>query len=86
MISMKYLYIFGNYSVSDKFTKQTEMIINSIFNDHDYVFSSDGGGCYKRFHLITNMFKYNWKYKEIYQCSIWKILWMDMIGFLFKTE
>lgn len=64
----------------------TEKIINSIFNDDDYIYSEGESGWKERWHVVRNLFRYRWKYEEIYQQSIWKQLWWYASGFLFKTE
>lgn len=63
-----------------------EKILHSVLNDKDFVFSSGKGNWANRIHLITNMFKYSWKYHQIYQESILKQLWYYASGFVFRTE
>lgn len=63
-----------------------EKILHSAFHDKNLVFSSGKSGLANRIHLITNMFKYSWKYHQIYQDSILKQLWYYISGYLFKTE
>lgn len=63
-----------------------EVILKSIFCEDDYIYS-EGEGCWKeRWHVVKNLFKYKWKYEEIYQQSVWKQLWWYVSGYLFKTE
>lgn len=64
----------------------TEKVLYSILRDKDFVFSSGKGGWVNRLHIVTNMFKYSWKYHQIYQDSIIRQLWFYASGFLFKTE
>lgn len=64
----------------------SEKIIHSAIHNKDYVFSSGKGSWANRLHLITNMFKYSWKYHQIYQESILRQLWYYASGYLFKTE
>ena len=64
----------------------SEKMINSILHDDDYVFNSDKSAWRNRFHIIRNLFKYKWKYRDIYGCSIWKQLWYYVIGYMFHTE
>ena len=61
-------------------------IMKSALYDEDYVFNSGKSGWANRLHLVKNMFHYRWKYKEIYQTSVWKQLWWYASGYLFKTE
>ena len=63
-----------------------DKILQSALYDEDYVFGSGKGNWYNRFHLIRNMFRYRWKYVDIYQTSVWKQLWWYVSGFIFKTE
>ena len=63
-----------------------ERIVQSTLYDNDYVFGSGRGGWYNRWHIIKNLFRYRWKYEEIYQQSIYKQLWYYASGYLFKTE
>ena len=63
-----------------------DRILHSALYDKDFVFSSGKGGWANRLHLVTNMFKYSWKYHRIYQESVLKQLWFYASGFIFKTE
>lgn len=64
----------------------TEKVIHSTLYDKDYVFNSGQSGWANRWHIVKNLFKYRWKYSEIYQQSIIKQLYYYAIGFVFKTE
>lgn len=64
----------------------TAKVIHSTLYDKDYVFSSGQTGWANRWHIVKNLFKYRWKYKEIYQRSIFWQLWWYVVGFVFKTE
>ena len=64
----------------------SEKIMNSILYDDDYIFSSGEGSWKNRFHLISNMIRYRWKYTQIYQESIWKQFYYYITGYLFHTE
>ena len=63
-----------------------DRILMSTLEDNDYIYSTDGGGWKEKLHVIRNLFRYRWKYEEIYQESIWKQLWYYATGFVFKTE
>ena len=67
-------------------SKYTPKVLHSIFHDDDFVFSSGKSGWTNRLHIVTNMFKYSWKYHQIYQHSILKQLWYYASGFIFHTE
>lgn len=64
----------------------TEKVLYSTLNDKDYVFSSGESGWTNRWHIVRNLFKYRWKYNEIYQQSVVKQMWWYTTGFLFKSE
>lgn len=63
-----------------------DKIMHSVLYDDDFVFSSGNGGWKDRFHLLKNMYKYRWKYQQIYQRSIVEQLYYHVSGFLFHTE
>lgn len=63
-----------------------EKMLNSIFFDNDYIYSEGEGGWREKLHVIRNLFRYRWKYEEIYEESVWKQLWYYTTGYLFKTE
>lgn len=63
-----------------------EKILHNTLYEDDYVFSSGESGWKNRWHIVKNLFKYRWKYEEIYQQSVWKQLWWYASGFVFKTE
>ena len=64
----------------------TRKVIQSTLYDKDYVFSSGKSGWANRWHIVKNMFRYRWKYKEIYQRSIIVQIWYYAVGFVFKTQ
>lgn len=66
--------------------KFTDKVLNSILYDDDYVFSVDNTNWKQRFHLIRNVYKYRWKYEEIYDYSIKKHLFHTFCGFVFNLE
>lgn len=64
----------------------TEKVIESVFNDKDFVFNSGKSKWSNRWHIVTNLFKYRWKYNLIYEESIIKQLWWYVVGFINKSE
>lgn len=64
----------------------TAKVIHATLYDKDYIFSSGNSSWANRWHIVKNLFKYRWKYKEVYQHSIAWQLWWYIIGFIFKTE
>ena len=61
-------------------------VMNSILYDDDYIFNSAEGKWQQRFHIVSNMIKYCWKYRDICQQSIFSHLWTSVVGFIFRTE
>lgn len=64
----------------------TEKVLHSTLFDKDYVFNSGEGGWRNRWHIVQNLFRYKWKYHQIYQRSVLRQLWWYGIGYIFKTE
>jgi hypothetical protein len=64
----------------------TPRVVHSTLYNKDYVFSSGKGGWSNRWHIITNLFKYRWKYHLIYNHSVMRQLWWYVIGYIWKTE
>ncbi len=61
-------------------------VMNSILYDDDYIFNTTEGNWQQRFHIVGNMIKYRWKYRDICQQSIVSHLWTSVVGFIFRTE
>lgn len=64
----------------------TQKVFHSTLYDKDYVFSSGECGWANRWHIVKNLFKYRWKFHQIYQHSVLRHLWYFATGYLFKTE
>ena len=64
----------------------TERVIKSTLNDNDYVFNSGQSKWSNRWHIISNLFRYRWKYHLIYQHSILRQLWFYLKGFILMTQ
>lgn len=64
----------------------TEKVLRSTLYDKDYVFGSGQSGWANRWHIVRNLFKYRWKYHDIYQHCVFRQLWYYGIGFILKTE
>ena len=62
-----------------------KILHNALFDD-DYVFSSGESGWKNRLHIVKNIFRYRWKYEDVYETSPWWQLWYYASGYLFKTE
>ncbi len=63
-----------------------EKILRSTLYDDDYIYNAGESIWKSRWHVIRSLFKYRWRYEEIYQESIFKQLWWYASGYLFHTE
>lgn len=63
-----------------------DKILYSALYDDDYIYSTGEPRWIGRLHLVKSLFKYRWKYEEIYQECIFKQLWWYASGYLFHTE
>lgn len=61
-------------------------ILKSTLYDEDYIYNAGESIWKSRLHVVRSLFKYRWKYEEIYQESVWKQLWWYASGFLFHTD
>ncbi len=64
----------------------TAKVIHSTLYDDDFVFNSGKGKWANRWHIVKNLFKYRWKFHEIYQKSVVGQLWRFVRGLLLKKE
>lgn len=85
-ICVKHLGILINNSEITTASPYADKILQSALYDDDYIYGTGESRWGGRWHLIKSMFKYRWKYEEIYQQSVWKQLWWYFSGFLFHTE
>lgn len=86
-IAVRYLGVdISGFKVQVSESPYTDKVLQSTFNDKDYVFGSGQSGWANRWHIVRNLFKYRWKYHEIYQHSIIWQLWWYAVGYVFKTE
>ena len=85
-IAVNHLGVELDIEVITTFSPYTEKVLHSTFYDKEYVFCTGDGGWKNRFHIVKNLFKYRWKYKEIYQHSILRQLWLYAAGYVFKSE
>lgn len=63
-----------------------EKILRSTLYDDDYIYNAGESIWKSRWHVLRSLFKYRWRYEEIYQESIFKQLWWYASGYLFHTE
>lgn len=67
-------------------SKHTSRVVDSVLFDRDFVFSSGQSGWKNRMHIVSNMFRYSWKYHRIAGSSVFVQLWHYATGYLFKSE
>lgn len=85
-ISVKYLGIaIENPNITTE-SPYTEKIVKSTLYDDDYIYNAGENIWKSRWHVIRSLFKYRWRYEEIYEESVWKQLWWYASGFLLHTE
>lgn len=86
-IAVRYLGVtVSSFKLQVSESPYTEKVLKNTLYDKDYVFSSGEGGWKNRWHILRNLFKYRWKYNEIYQHSVLWQLWWYGVGYIFKTE
>lgn len=85
-ICIKYLGVMINNTTITTDSPYAEKILHNTLFDDDYVHVAGISVWRGRWLLVRNLFKHRWKYKEIYQQSIWKQLWWYFTGYLFHTE
>lgn len=85
-ICVKHLGIQINNSEIITESPYADKILQSALYDDDYIYGAGESRWGGRWHLVKSLFKYSWKYEEIYQQSVWKQLWWYFTGFLFHTE
>ena len=85
-ICVKHLGIQINNSEITTESPYADKILQSALYDDDYIYGAGESRWGGRWHLVKSLFKYRWKYEDIYQQSVWKQLWWYFTGFLFHTE
>ena len=85
-ISVKYLGIAVENPKITTESPYTEKIVKSTLYDDDYIYNAGENIWKSRWHVVRSLFKYRWRYEEIYEESVWKQLWWYASGFLFHTE
>lgn len=63
-----------------------EKILNDALYADDYIYSAGVSVWKCRWLVVKNLFKYRWRYEEIYEESVWQQLWLYVSGYLFHTE
>ena len=85
-ISVEYLSVkIENTDITTE-SPYVEKILKSTLYDGDYIYSAGETIWKSRWLVIQSLFKYRWKYEEVYQESVLKQLWWYFTGFLFHTD
>lgn len=85
-ICSEYLGIKITNKVITKKSPYTEKVLRSMLYDDDYIYGAGEGKWQSKLHILRSLFRYRWKYNEIYQQSVWKQLWWYVSGYVFHTE
>lgn len=85
-ISAEYLGVIIENTDVTKESPYMEKILRSTLYDDDYIYNANETIWQSRWHVLKSLFKYSWKYEEIYQECIFKQLWWCFTGFLFHTD
>lgn len=63
-----------------------EVILASVFDDDALIYSTGKGKWWGRFKLLSNISRYRWKYREIYQKSYFGEMMRLVAGFVFDRN
>ena len=63
-----------------------ERTIKSALYDNSSIFNRGKGQWYERLHVISNAFRYSWKYKDVAHYSMIGYVWQFVYGFLRRKE
>ena len=85
-ISVEYLGVRIENSGVTTESPYVEKILRNTLYDDDYIYNAGESIWKSRWHVIRSLFKYRWRYEEIYQESVLKQLWWYASGYLFHTE
>ena len=66
--------------------RYADKVIESVLCDDSEIYNRSKGRWYERIHLITNAFKYSWKFRYVAHCSIYRYLWNYIRGFVTRQE
>ena len=85
-ISVEYLGVTIENTDITKESPYVGKMLKSTLYDEDYIYNANETIWKSRWHVIRSLFKYRWRYEEIYQESIFIQLWWYVSGYLFHTE
>lgn len=64
----------------------TERVLEDILWGDAKIYNKGKGKWYNRFKLISNIYAYSWKYRDIAQSSAMRYLWDLVVGFITKRD
>jgi hypothetical protein len=67
-------------------SQYTDKVLNSILYDDSKIFNRGIDKWHNRFKLISNIFRYSWKYRDIAQSNNIHYLWNIVWGFISKRD
>ena len=67
-------------------SKFAERTIMSALYDDSSIYNRGKGRWYERLHVISNAFRYSWKYKDVAHYSMIGYVWQFVYGFLRRKE
>lgn len=63
-----------------------EKTIASALYDDSAIYNRSKGRWYERIHVISNAFKYSWKYRDVAHVSMVGYIWQFVYGFIYRRE
>jgi len=60
--------------------------IESALYDDSFIYNRSKGRWYERLHVISNAFKYSWKYRDVAHYSMIGYVWQFVYGFISREE
>lgn len=85
-IATKYLGVELNDKRIFADSKFAERTIMSALYDDSSIYNRGKGRWYERLHVISNAFRYSWKYKDVAHYSMIGYVWQFVYGFISKRE
>ena len=85
-IATKYLGVELNDKRIFADSKFAERTIMSALYDDSSIYNRGKGRWYERLHVISNAFRYSWKYKDVAHYSMIGYVWQFVYGFLRRKE
>lgn len=84
-IAEDYFGVALNEEINKDCTYSEKVILSALYDD-SAIYNRSKGRWYERFRLISNAFKYSWKFREVAHYNLWEYLWSYVRGFIFRDE